>query len=134
MLDVACFLSADETVEAMAYGASWAQHDEWHAPDETMRIESFLLAPVVLRARIDLDRRLSTLCADEWGHVLDAICDADDLLSPHALALALVPEATWKDLMAEGETIDSAVEGESWWTDVRLMLLRATAEADAMMN
>lgn len=134
MLDVADFLRADETVEAMAYGASWAQHDDWPNANEAMRVESYLLAPVVLRARIDLDRRLPALDGPERDEVLDSIHDADERLAQHAMALALVPEETWLEINAEGEKIDDAHDGASWWADVRTMLLRARAEAHAAMN
>jgi hypothetical protein len=127
MLDVADFLRADETVATMAYGASWAQHDDWPNANEAMRVESYLLAPVVLRARIELDRRLPALDGPERDEVLDSIHDADDRLAPHAIALAFVPEATWLE-------IDDAPDGTSWWADVRTMLLRARAEAHAAMN
>lgn len=134
MLDVADFLRADETVEAMAYGASWAQHDDWPNANEAMRVESYVLAPVVLRARIELDRRLSALDGAECGDVIAAVCDADERLAQHAMALALVPEETWLEINVNGEPIDDAPEGLSWWSDVRIMLLRSMAEARAAMN
>ena len=122
VLDVTDALKSDAVASVLAYGARHVR-GEADGPDyiEGGWEEAFWLAPIVLRARIELDRRWASFTDPvEWGAVGNALLDVDAVLSPHADALRLVPGATWDAFEAEGETFDDG----SWWGDVRVATLR----------
>lgn len=122
VLDVADALKSDDAVRVLSYGARHVR-GEADGPDfvDGGWEEAFYLAPVVLRARIELDRAWDGFGdLDQWGAVGNALLDVDAALAPHADALRFVPGATWDAFEARGETWEDG----SWWGSVRVAMLR----------
>lgn len=129
--DVAEFLTRDHCVEAMRYGATWIRGDaDGPTYDENLREEILVLAPVVLRAAIVLDRAWAAANDEEYGELGAACLRVADALGPHADAIRLVPENVWESLDAEGEPIDET----SWWGHARVVMLGEKAAAYAQME
>jgi hypothetical protein len=130
-LDVAAFLSAPHCVEAMRYGAMWIRGDaDGPTYDEKLREEILVLAPVVLRAAIVLDRSWAAAGEEEYGELGAACLRVAEALGPHADAIRLVPENVWSELAAESEPLDET----SWWGNARVVMIEAQAAANAQMD